>query len=322
MPDSDNLPTIRQWIWDWLGIPLPAVPLPQTLKNLDKAVGKILLAAGENVEARVKVNTAKAKAQGKIDVEGMYRTEEGKRKIENRALTTKAAVEEMRANPAQEDAQEEIDDDWLNFFARVAEDKNSEELQSLFGKILAGEVKRPGSFSLRTLQIMAVISKSDAENLSKLLSFGIAQRIVPFQTADNGEPSDGSRLFLAELGVAGHPSQVGGMQLNLTAAPNAPTAFIASHRTILVVNQMSETAAFFIPGQALTGTGHELIKIANPPPTDIGFLKKVAEQIMGILRTRYSAQIENGLLKVQVATTTPTGDNRIAVNDVIFTVEK
>jgi hypothetical protein len=323
MPDSDKFPTVTQWISDWLGVQLPTVPMPQTVRNFDKAVGRILLAAGENVEARIKVNTAKAKARGKIDVEGLYRTEEERRKIENRASTTRTALEEMRANPSEEDAQSEIDDDWLNFFARLAEDKSSEELQSLFARILAGEVRRPGSFSLRTTQTIATLSKSDAEKLSKLLSFAVIEQFIPFATADipttdNGGPSAEARLFLTELGVAGNPSRYGGVQMNLTAVPNNATLFDASHGAIMVINQTPEVVTFSILGQVLTGTGRELIKIANPPATDIEFLKNVAQQIMDNLRSVHSAQIESGQLKVQVVTPT---QYQGAFN-VIFAVDK
>jgi hypothetical protein len=78
-------------------------------------------------------------------------------------------------------------------------------------------------------------------------------------------------------------------------------------------------ANFSVPGQPLTGTGQELIKIANSPPTDIDFLKKVAQQIMGDLRTKYPDQIGNGQLRVHVATTTPQSEDGVSYN-VVFTV--
>jgi hypothetical protein len=151
MPDTDRLPTIGQFISNWLGVQLPAVAMPQTLKNIDKAIGKIILAGGENFEARIKGNTAKARTKNKINLDGLFRTEEERRKLENRAATTKAALDDMDANPTTADAQAEIEDDWLNFFVRISEDKSSEELQQLFGRILSGEIRRPGSFSLRAL---------------------------------------------------------------------------------------------------------------------------------------------------------------------------
>jgi hypothetical protein len=309
-PNEESLPTIGQAISNWLGIQLPAIPMPQTLKNFDKAVGKILLAVGENVETRIKSNTAKAEIKGKLNVEGMYRTEEEKRKIENRAETTKAALEEIKSNPGQEDAKDEIEDDWLNAFARISEDKSSEELQILFGKILAGEIKRPGSFSLRTMQTMATISKADAETLSRLLSYSIDSMIVPFHKNKNKQPTHIERLFLEELGIAGHPSEIGGMEMTVTVEPNTKRLLQGSHLAILIDNQMPEAVKISIPGQILTSIGRELIKIANPPDTDIEFLKNLSEEIYKNLRTTYATQMDKNILDVHVATTEPVGENR------------
>jgi hypothetical protein len=201
MPDNNELPTIGQLISNWLGVQLPTVALPQTLKNIDKAIAKIVLAGGENVEARIKGNTAKAKATNKINLDGLFRTEEEKRKLENRAAATKAALEDIEANPITVDATAEIDDDWLNLFVRLSEDKSSEELQRLFGRILSGEIQRPRSFSLRTVQLMSIISKQDADALSTLLSYAIGGTILPYDKEENGRPTAGERLLLEELVV-------------------------------------------------------------------------------------------------------------------------
>ena len=136
MVDGDELPTIGEALSNWLGVQLPSIPLPQTVKNFDKAIAKVVLAAGENFEAWIKGNTAKAKAQSKIDLADLVRTEDEKRKLTNRLAATKAALEDMRVNPPGADATSEIEDDWLNLFVRLAEDKSSEELQLLFGRIL------------------------------------------------------------------------------------------------------------------------------------------------------------------------------------------
>lgn len=61
-----------------------------------------------------------------------------------------------------------VDDDWLTRFFRIAEDVSTEEMQFYWGRILAGEVTRPGSFSLRTLDIFKNISKEEAEVFAKV----------------------------------------------------------------------------------------------------------------------------------------------------------
>jgi hypothetical protein len=321
MPGDDELPTLGQAISNWLGIQLPSVTLPQTIRNVDKAIGKLILAVGENFESRIKANTAKAKAKGKINVDGLFRTEEERRKLENRAATTKAALEEMEANPSTADAPSEIDDDWLNFFARLSEDKSSEELQHLFGRILSGEIRKPGSFSLRTVQIMATISKQDAELLSNLLSYAVHKMMIPFDITVGKikVPLDGERVLLEELGVAGHPSSIGGMSLQLTAKPKSQALLMASHRAVLIDNKMSQPVSIDLAGQILTGPGRELLNIANAPATDIEFMKSFAKLLDTQLRGKHGAEMDSGHLVVHVVGLQPTGGGR-AVYKIVHTI--
>ena len=57
---------------------------------------------------------------------------------------------------------EEISDDWLNEFRNVACKKSSEEAQDLFSKVLAGEIRKPGSFSLRALTTLSDMNQNVA----------------------------------------------------------------------------------------------------------------------------------------------------------------
>jgi hypothetical protein len=170
MSDGQNeLPTLGKYLSQWLGFQLPSVPFPHTRKNVDKALSQILLAGGQHIATRIRQSTRRVEARGSIDIENMFRTEEEK----NKAAVARVAIEQLGADPGTTDAPSEIEDDWLKFFARFAEDKSSEELQTLFGKILAGEIKRPGSFSLRSLQLMALISRRDAADIITFLSYVI-----------------------------------------------------------------------------------------------------------------------------------------------------
>src|SRR5205814_1243291 len=60
-----------------------------------------------------------------------------------------------------------IEDDWLNVFERFAEDASSERLQQLWAKILAGEIRRPKTFSLQTLRFAAELDELTARVFEK-----------------------------------------------------------------------------------------------------------------------------------------------------------
>ncbi len=56
-----------------------------------------------------------------------------------------------------------VTEDWRRKFFQGAENICDQDLQLLWGKVLAGEVSSPGSYSLRTLEILKHLSKAEAE---------------------------------------------------------------------------------------------------------------------------------------------------------------
>jgi hypothetical protein len=199
--EPENLPSVRDWLQQWLGFQLPSIPLPQTLKNLDKAIATVVLATANNAKVRIDGSTNKVKAANKLVIEDMFQTASEKRKFENRAGTTRAAIDDLKHQPPEEDATGEVEEDWLNTFGRLAEEKSSEELQALFGRILAGEIRKPGSFSLRTLQFIANLSKADAEAITRLFPYVLGKTILPFMGDEFVDLSIPARIGLEELGI-------------------------------------------------------------------------------------------------------------------------
>lgn len=75
------------------------------------------------------------------------------------------------ANLENEDcvAEEPVNTDWITRFFDSVATIGDEDMQILWGKILAGEVKQPGSFSLRTLETVKNVTKEEAELFYKLI---------------------------------------------------------------------------------------------------------------------------------------------------------
>ena len=64
----------------------------------------------------------------------------------------------------------EPDHDWTARFFNDVQDVSSEEMQSLWAKILAGEVERPGSTSIRALGILKNLDKRSARLFERFCS--------------------------------------------------------------------------------------------------------------------------------------------------------
>ena len=77
---------------------------------------------------------------------------------------------------------EDMEDDWIrNFFdkCRIVSD---EEMQNLWSRLLAGEANSPGSFSRKTVNLLADLDKRDAELFQNLCRFKwvVLGRMEPF----------------------------------------------------------------------------------------------------------------------------------------------
>jgi hypothetical protein len=95
---------------------------------------------------------------------------EQKRQQNIESITQKAA-EDLESEKNVSD--EPVSEDWTSRFFNYAEDISNEEMQGIWGRILAGEIKKPKSYSLRALDILRNLSTEEAEIFIKFGSLGI-----------------------------------------------------------------------------------------------------------------------------------------------------
>lgn len=91
-------------------------------------------------------------------------------KAKNFLEIAKKADEYNIKNRNKNKKEEKIDFDWLIRFYEVVGNISNEEMQNLWAKILADEISKPTSFSLKTLDVLRNISSKDAKLFEKLYS--------------------------------------------------------------------------------------------------------------------------------------------------------
>ena len=81
----------------------------------------------------------------------------------------------LTANLDSIKAPQQLDKDWFFKWMSAAEEVSRKDMQEVLGKILAGEVKRSNTFSIRTLDIVKNLTKTDVELFQKLcdISFSL-----------------------------------------------------------------------------------------------------------------------------------------------------
>lgn len=85
------------------------------------------------------------------------------RRAENKARVVQAAATTLIEQPESKASSDEIDEDWLNMFERSCEDASSEQMQRMWGRVLAGEITEPGRFAKSTVRLISELDKQTAE---------------------------------------------------------------------------------------------------------------------------------------------------------------
>lgn len=117
-------------------------------------------------------------------------------------------AEEALIASVQAPSDEDVDSDWIETWREFASKASKEDAYRLWGQVLAGEVKSPGTFSIRTLDFLRGLSKEDAIDITKLGSLFIEGRIFVLPN-ERLKRYGGTVEFLLEMQQLGLLSGVG-----------------------------------------------------------------------------------------------------------------
>ncbi len=174
-------------------------------------------------------------------------------------------AEDILGQDQQEPSDKPIEDDWLFSWREYAGRVSTSELQDLWGRILAGEVKQPGSYSLRTLEFLKGLSKSEAELISKAARFVIGGKI--YRGKEEFLDADGlnfSRLlFLQDIGVLSGVEALGLQTSYTTLDSNKFFVALTANNKILLLEHEDEKKSINAAIYLLTQVGTEVLKLAS-----------------------------------------------------------
>ena len=196
--------------------------------------------------------------------------------------TTRALLraEEELQDDTQEPPEAKVDDDWLFRWRDSASEVSSEELQYLWGKVLAGEVKAPGSFSLRTLEFIRNLSTQEAEAIAILSEFNIAgviYRDAKESLEEKGATFD-ALLYMQDIGVLSGVEAIG-MSMNWKSLDGASfKQVLTSNSMALILSGDDPGATISLPIYKLTSIGQQVLRLGKFGP-NIDYLRKVGEHI-------------------------------------------
>jgi hypothetical protein len=178
-----------------------------------------------------------------------------------------------------------IDSDWLNSFEKEASQKSAEEMQQLFGRILAEEIRKPSTFSLKTIRLLGQLDAPTARLFSKLCSLSVSMRISgqvwDARVIAKSDPASNSLqdfgLGFAKLNALHEygliiPDYNSFLDYKLSIAVDnkvrAPFTFQGVEWGLVPTANYTEGGSTRANGVALTRSGAELLTIVEPEPDD------------------------------------------------------
>ncbi|MBO7459436.1 MAG: DUF2806 domain-containing protein, partial [Bacteroidales bacterium] len=175
---------------------------------------------------------------------------------------------------------DQIDLDWATRFFDIVQDISDNDMKNLWGQILAGEIKQPKSYSLRTLEVLRNMTKDEAELFQKIAPFVLVQRDYFIYSSEEVLKkfgitySDIAKLIeigLLQSGDFVHKSFISSKLENNKVG-------IIYDNLVIIIELMANASKVSIPVRLLTIPGIEIVKLINVNP-NIDYIKEIANRI-------------------------------------------
>lgn len=175
------------------------------------------------------------------------------------------------------------DVDWIKKYFSFSQDISNEEMQNVWSKILAGELINAGSFSYKTMSILANMRKQEAELFSRLCTFVLVINDFRFVPLIFSDPSSDGKYnqssinfeelqFLESLGLI-HFNSVS--SYSLTISNKEFTIGIGSKNYLFKTSE--DKIKLGVGDVLLTKEGQELFKVVNAIP-NAGLIEVVKKE--------------------------------------------
>jgi hypothetical protein len=177
------------------------------------------------------------------------------------------------------------EEDWVQQYADSCQDISDQEMQVIWGKLLATEMSAPGTFSRRTLDHLKLFSRYDAELLCSLGAYAthvdhswiLLCHGSRFRTMGTTNVSLAAEMGIdidawhraVDLGII-HPSDSTSVIFNSDAAiANVIPVGSGSVRHIEVTPPIKgPDGSWHLPSLQFTRLGHELLNLVDVPAND------------------------------------------------------
>ncbi|MFO2466238.1 DUF2806 domain-containing protein [Pseudomonas sp. 15FMM2] len=176
---------------------------------------------------------------------------------------------------------EKVDEDWLFRWKDYTSGVSDSDLQKMWGKVLAGEIKAPGSYSLRCLDFLRNLSHADAKLIEVMCGLILDDKFIWRPRDCYSLSLDFSELLeLEELGVIGGVGSALSISFTDRDAPEPDwVKVIVSGKKCLVIRHSDKNAVLPVNAYTVTKLGRQLVKLGSFNP-DLNYLKAFGSYVV------------------------------------------
>lgn len=157
-----------------------------------------------------------------------------------------------------------VNPDWMIRFFNSVEDISDEDMQKIWGRILAGEIKRPSTYSYRTLEKLKNMTQQEAKHFQLVSSLALQSANEKFILSDTNilKKYNVDFTYLLELEDCGL-IKLQTLALKFPASVNQPNIIFNSKIIGIIYGKKKELQELNIPIQVFTQSGSQLITAIN-----------------------------------------------------------
>jgi hypothetical protein len=173
----------------------------------------------------------------------------------------------------------EVNSDWMKRWREYAQRISEEDLQHLWANVLNGEVKNPGSYSLRTLDFIKNLSRDEANKIALIAPY-VVQNNIFFRGTELSDTRMNMNLFI-ELSDLGLLNSVTGISMSKTFnsvySDKFEFGFIARNK-VLVARDPDPKKEIKLECYGLTHIGQEILSLGHFDP-NVDYILRLGNKI-------------------------------------------
>lgn len=265
-------------------------PITELVKVVRNGIGTLYepRRIRKKAEAEAKAIEITEHAKTNAEIERREKLNKSNIRIYNRLITQERNrqkniddIVDIAANQLKDEKevpQDKVKADWATRFFNTVQDISDEEMKLIWGKLLAGEIKTPGSYSLRAIELLKNLTSEEALLFTEASKLALkkAHDIVIIQS-DNINNDYGLTFDkILTLTDAGLLKPIIETAITLKAANNPDMFdFTYGNYAVKAIAKSEEQVSTYVFSIA----GSKIYNLIDNPEVNLDYLKKVLKSI-------------------------------------------